>query len=197
MTMHKEWILLALVLALPGGCMSPREFQQKYPDYPGWGWWDRPAADEPETGKGAAAETDDPAPSEETPAPPADAKPVPPQEDDLVRHRARVWRQVEPMRSFDALPKAEQDRLLDNAKGQLKEWYQPLDVTLPDLAQPDGINTLIWDFMPDEEFFHAAEVWRAIAAKEGRDFPKIVTRRELMRFVEKMTAADAPNETKP
>jgi hypothetical protein len=101
----------------------------------------------------------------------------------MEEHRARVWQGVSILRDLDELPPQQQDKLMEQARGKLREWYRPMHLTPPDPNDPEWITVLIWDFMPEEDFLRAAENWRRVAQKEKRPFPEQVERRELMRFV--------------
>ena len=52
--------------------------------------------------------------------------------------------------------------------------------------------------MPEQEFSKAAEVYGKIAKRQNRQFPKHVTRRELMQFILQLTKeSEKPKHEKP
>lgn len=191
------WCLALLGFVLIG-CQTPNDFQKKWPEYPRWGWWNHPAPDAEEpaspepaeespgsSGEGEAAKPAD----EETPETPASESGA---TSSLEAHRAAVWEEVAVLRDLDDLPPEQQQKLVESARSRLRQWYRPMDVDPPNPDDPEWITVLVWDFMPEADFQRAAEQWRRTAAEEKWPYPEEITRRELMRFIRKVTRGELP-----
>jgi hypothetical protein len=199
-------VAMLAAIALLAGCKTPEQMKAEYPDWPNWGWWDKPGQSKEAAAAPAPppASTAEPLPGDDTLAArgddaarvdaPAEATIVSFETADLLtRHRADAWKTVSMLRDLDARPEAERQQLLDRARAELPAWYQPMPDAAPDPNQPDWVKVLIWDFMPEDDFQRAIEGWRAIARKENMEFPYPATRRKVMAFVE--TLLDAAGQT--
>jgi hypothetical protein len=192
--------LLGFTLA---GCQSNNDFQKKWPQFPQWGWWKHPAKDVPEpTAEEPAAdefqdESRDEIAQADAPLPEETKESRGPST--LEEHRADVWETVVVLRDVEELPPDQQRKLIESARRNLRKWYRPMAAEPPDPNDPQWITVLVWDFMPEEDFDHAAEHWRQVARQERFAFPENVSRRELMEFVEKVTGGELQpaGKTKP
>jgi len=177
---HNRFLILVLIVASLmscfGGCQDPKE---KYPDFPQWGWWDRPARPaEPEDSQTGDAEAEKP--SEQTQ--PKDKLTG----QDLEEYREKVWPEVSVLRDTDEMTAEDRDKTLTKARENIAQWYRPMPVDPPDVTKPGWTTIAVWDFMLEEEFVRASNTWRNVAEKQNVEFPNVVTRRNLMQFIKKM-----------
>lgn len=208
----RQWLVKALcgtALAVMGpiGCGN---VQETYPDFPEWGWWDRPAdSDDSDVAaqnppalpakddKPAATEapsTAQPAARQARTSPVQDSTPHQPPANDLENHRQAVWQEAAVLRDLDGLSTTQKAKILASAKARLPEWYAPMPVAMPDPAGKHWTTTVVWDFMPEEEFQAAASACRNIARNQNQPFPDPPTRRGVMRFVQTMTSEGTDHE---
>ena len=197
----KHVLLLAVASVLLVGCKSPSEMRKEYPTWPAWGWWNKPATPEP-------ADQEDDQPADDTPAV-ADTgvRPDTGRADtgrpDVTRvstntdtraemlaldaHRKEVWDTVKNLRDLDEIPLDRRRQLLAKVEENLPAWYRPLDVEPPAPGSKDWTTIVVWDFMPNSQYWHAVRGWQAIAQEKGVPFPQDMTRRKLMQFIQQMT----------
>ncbi|MCK5113907.1 MAG: hypothetical protein KAR11_04015 [Phycisphaerae bacterium] len=187
-------LILAATMIL-GGC-GTENFQKKWPEYPDWGWWHHPA-DEKEQPT-AEAVPDKTVPSRQRPdlttpdTVSAPAQPTEPITDPrkLAEYRKTIWPEAHQLRNLDEIPQPQRDEFVDHTKKILPQWYTLMPVDTPNTNDPDWMTTVIWDFMPEQEFDRAADTYRKIAKQQNISFPKYVTRRELMQFILQLTGGD-------
>jgi hypothetical protein len=212
--------LLLLMMIVAAGCdqadLDQWDIQKQYPSYPDWGWWDNPAeAKEAEKATQAEATADSETPSEDantasTPQPvelveeseedwpdrrDSDKDAVTGKTDDATLFAADVirkqaWPEVEKLRSLVDFPEAKQQALLASLKRNLPGWYKQIGQVPPDATDPLWQMIVVWDFMPNAAYWHAAEGWKLIAKKRNVEFPDPITRRKLVQFILKMTQSN-------
>lgn len=194
--MARTWMaaIAACLLMTAGGCKTPEQFQAEYPTWPAWGWWNKPApkaVDEKNlppvvTGSATPAGTEPtsptgPAASTGT----ASTMPAAPKGLlELAEHREAVWQSVSKLQNIENYTPEEQKSMLQAAQTSLPQWYGPMDVTAPDPTKDsDWVDVLIWDFMPDKQFWAALDAWGAIARKDGAEFPGDMSRRQFRQWI--------------
>lgn len=104
------------------------------------------------------------------------------------QHRQRVWQRVVELQNLDSLAPARRKIVLAEARRDLPGWYEPLPVDPPNPDDKNWITTLTWDFMPDEDFVAAKIKWKLIADQQDMTFPEPCSRRDLMQFIQHVTA---------
>ena len=186
--MKKTTVMIVLLAGAMTGCQN---FKKEHPDFPKWGWWKKHPATQPTippTSQSASQPTTAPAgkPAGQPVSQPASGPASRSTGQAPVDHRQEVWRHVARMRDMDSYPPARQKELIAYAQEHLQAWYKPMKVPPPDMTRPDWLIVMIWDFMPPEDFHRAAVNWKKIADDAGEEFPKNITRRGLMKFVQKM-----------
>ena len=184
------------------GC-NTGNFKKKWPKYPDWGWWKHPAG---ETKEPTENVPDKSVPSldrpdlAKTPEPTKPIFPSTPITDPklLTEYRQSIWPEAKQLRNLDEIPEAQRQEYLAHAIEMLPQWYAPLPVDPPDTNDPDWTTVVIWDFMPEEEFFRAADAYGKIAKQQNLPYPKYITRRELMQFILQLTGrGEQPRQEQP
>ncbi len=201
----KQMMLMAVLAAIIGGCdTNNMDVRKQYPDWPKWGWWERPAVADDETAdESGKKEIADGRPDTEaerveleesgkvkpirklTPLPDATItkEQLSKKIQFLEQHREKVWRSVSMLREIDTLPLSEQNELRRKILENLDQWYEPMPVSPPNTKKPDWTDTVIWDFMPSPMFCDAVNRWETIAQKNNLKFPANPSRRELLQYI--------------
>lgn len=202
----RQIILMAVLAAIIGGCENnDMDIRKKYPDWPKWGWWDRPAKtddvdetkqkkQEDEVAVGRPETLDDRTDVDAQEA--KEGRPLTALPDAamtkeklahrielLESHREKVWRSVSMLREIDSLPLPEQNELRRKILENIDKWYEPMPVSPPNTKEQDWTDVVIWDFMPSPLFMQAVNRWQAIAQKKNLKFPENPNRRELLKYI--------------
>lgn len=216
-TIIQSWVLLLCLCGLMlTGCADFRKKYPRYPSW-GWWDHPAEQASSPEEPSKAdePAQTTEPAaplPTGRADMPLSDAPALAPatrptnhpaapqakdEPSDVVainlpvtgeQHRQRVWQRVVELQNLDSLAPARRKIVLAEARRDLPGWYAPLPVDPPKPDSKDWITTLTWDFMPDEDFVAAKIKWKLIAQQQKMTFPEPCSRRDLMQFIQHVTA---------
>jgi hypothetical protein len=163
-----------------------KDFHEKHPTFPAWGWWDAPHPAPKDDASAPATQPADDAMADSTPV---DEGPM--DYEALDAYRRQRWPDVQPLQELSSMTPEKRNKTVMHVLANLEQWYRPLPVAMPDVSRKDWTSIVLWDFMPDEEFIPAAERWRGIAASAGVDYPAPPTRRGVQAVIQ--TIVHQPN----
>ncbi len=179
--MKKQILLLIALALLPlAGCDGMGSAHWQWPktdgQAPQWDWWNASPTTPAATQSATAV----------NPVRVKNAKPLAGTE--LDDYRRKLWPHVQKLQNLDKTypDRAQRDIFLLRIKANLPAMYAYLEAKAPNPAvlRYDVWTTyVIWDFMPQSDYFSARARWETIVEIQQLQMPRVVTRREMANFV--------------